>query len=117
MKLIISSNRTVKWPVEFTRAGEDGQPEVVTLDVLFNMLPDNESDKLIKKGGENGKGDRVLLGKVVADIFDLGFEDANGNPRPYKSSDLNAVLEQGYMRMGLVSGYYDALSGGLLKNG
>jgi hypothetical protein len=117
MKLILSKDRNVIWPVTITRAQDGGGLESALVNVTY-ALPDASEVNQITIDGRvaNGDSDTPLLCRVVKNIDGLGIEDSDGNILSYTADLLPAICQQVDIRTALVTGFFECVSGAVEKN-
>lgn len=117
MKLILSTDRNVIWPVTITRAADGGALETATVQVTYALIDASESSQIIADGRvANGDSDTPLVCRVVKHIEGLAIEDSTGNVLPFSADLLPAICQQVDVRTALVQGYIECASGAVEKN-
>lgn len=117
MKLILKSNRLVKWPVDVVRSADDGKQETAVLDVTYELISDSERRALLEDAQlSSAVGDTALVKRVVKGIDGLGIEREDGSQIPFDETMLDAVCEHMDVRSALINGFFECASGAIAKN-
>ena len=109
MAFTVTTNRKVDWPVSIDLPINGGKTEVHECSMTFEILSQDEYDKLM--GNDVVFCERVVVG-FGADIL-----NEDGTPLPYTDENKSALIKSAaYVRMGVINSYHEAATGITSKN-
>ena len=108
----IEQETSYKWPVTVNIPKDGGKFTKATFTAEFSALPQDEIDNLlqdIREGDRDANfASRCLIGWSAV-------QDADGNELPYSDEAKEKLLKMTYVRNGVVTAFFDSISGGAAR--
>ena len=104
----LKKSNVVWWPVTIKVPTDGGTVTEHQIQVKFELMPQDEFDKLAQQGDIN------LLQRFVKDWQDIN--DEYGKALPFNDESSKMLFQVPYLRSAFIYGYMNAVSGAPAKN-